>query len=85
MSSCCRPDRHQRVRAAARALDADPRVLGTDVLAPREDPTASWTLEATLRPRAGGLPPGLAAELACRGLTARCRERNGYWLVVATV
>lgn len=65
----CLPRQRVAAERCAAAVAARPPVLATDVLAPQEDPRDRWTVEVTLRARAGGLPPEAARAAAATGCT----------------
>jgi len=81
----CSPDARDRIQSAARAVECDTRVKAADTISPQDDPTNLWTLEITLAPEAGGVPPDLQRELASRELTVReSRPKGLYWRAVVT-
>jgi|GEM_PF-3896780 len=72
-----------RIRAAADALRAHPRVLAVDTLAPGTGPHTGWTLEATLD--TSTCWPGVLRTLADKRLHVReARPRGTGYHVVAT-
>jgi len=79
----CTVDARDRIRSAARAAACDTRVEAADTICPQVDPTNRWTLELTLAPEAGGVPPELQRELAARDLTVReSRPKGLYWRAI---
>jgi len=71
----CTVDARRRARRCAPALDALTPVAGTDVLAPATDPTAHWTVEATLS--TDGVPPCVQDVLSEHGLSIWTAQPRG--------
>jgi uncharacterized protein YndB with AHSA1/START domain len=81
----CAAEAHAAVHAVARAADRDERIVATDALGPDDGRLGRWSLEVTLKPRAGGCPPALLREVAARELTVRdVSPQETYWRVVVT-
>lgn len=84
MPPSCTVEQRNRVRAAATQLDADPRVLGVDVLDPTEGHREAWILEVTCALDASGVPPAVLRALAEHGLrVVRAGTRAGHYRAVA--
>lgn len=79
----CTVRARDQARAAARQLDADPRVLAVDLIDPATDPTDSWTVDLICNSESG-LPSPVHSVLAEYGLTIRqVRPRSDHWQCLA--
>jgi len=75
-TSPCAPDRRSKLKAAAEHINADPTVAAVDIVAPAEDPTGRWTIEATT---SGPLRPALLQTVAAHALAVdEVSHKAGY-------